>query len=344
MATSEQMEAYSQFWSLTLGFAAPFALKAAVKLDIFNIVSKFSSEQGATLDEIIQELRIKHDADSIQAERLFRLLRFLVFKKVLALNGARYGLTPMSRLLVSHGSSSDVFVGGILSFCTSEVTQRSWQHVDAAIKRPGDSNAFVEAHGMEPQDYVAAHPEFWKVIEDFRLSISTATSATITRVYDGFKSVKRLVDVGGDTGSFLAQIVRLYPHIQAVNFDLPRVIANAPAYPGVENVPGDAMDFVPPGDGIFLKSFLHMFADADAAKIVKNCHSALESDGKIIICDMVMDEGKELHLQLDMMFLSGSQRYQRTKAGWKNLLESCGFGSVRFFEADPFSITEAIKN
>ncbi|EFJ26287.1 hypothetical protein SELMODRAFT_413501 [Selaginella moellendorffii] len=252
MATSEQMEAYSQFWSLTLGFAAPFALKAAVKLDIFNIVSKFSSEQGATLDEIIQELRIKHDADSIQAERLFRLLRFLVFKKVLALNGARYGLTPMSRLLVSHGSSSDVFVGGILSFCTSEVTQRSWQHVDAAIKRPGDSNAFVEAHGMEPQDYVAAHPEFWKVIEDFRLSISTATSAT---------------------------------------------------------------------------SFLHMFADADAAKIVKNCHSALESDGKIIICDMVMDEGKELHLQLDMMFLSGSQRYQRTKTGWKNLLESCGFGS-----------------
>ncbi|EFJ29995.1 hypothetical protein SELMODRAFT_410059 [Selaginella moellendorffii] len=74
MARSEQMEAYSQFWSLTLGFAAPFARKAAVKLDIFNIVSKFSSEQGATLDETIQELRIKHDADSIQAERLFRLL------------------------------------------------------------------------------------------------------------------------------------------------------------------------------------------------------------------------------------------------------------------------------
>ncbi|EFJ30288.1 hypothetical protein SELMODRAFT_410060 [Selaginella moellendorffii] len=85
----------------------------------------------------------------------------------------------------------------------SEVTQLLWQHVDAAIKRPGDSSAFVEAHGMEPQDYVAAHP-------------------------------------------------------------------------------------------------------------------------------MVMDEGKELHLQLDMMFLSGSQRYQRTKAGWKKLLESCGFGSVRF--------------
>jgi hypothetical protein len=40
------------------------------------------------------------------------------------------------------------------------------------------------------------------------------------------------VDVGGGIGKALEAIISSYPHIHGINYDLPHVIADAPAIPG----------------------------------------------------------------------------------------------------------------
>ncbi|PRQ53073.1 putative O-methyltransferase COMT-type, S-adenosyl-L-methionine-dependent methyltransferase [Rosa chinensis] len=83
----------------------------------------------------------------------------------------------------------------------------------------------------------------------------------------GFDNVATLVDVGGGTGGAVAEIVKLYPSIKGINFDLPHVVATAPVYHGVSHV-----------------------GSSDCVKILKNCRKAiLESSGKVIILDVVLE-------------------------------------------------------
>ena len=66
-------------------------------------------------------------------------------------------------------------------------------------------------------------------------------------------SVGSLVDVGGGTGSVLAEIVKSYPHIKGINFDLPHVVAMAPIYDGITHVGGDMFEAIPNADAVFMK-------------------------------------------------------------------------------------------
>ena len=64
-----------------------------------------------------------------------------------------------------------------------------------------------------------------------------------------------MVDVGGGTGGTVAEIVKAYPHIKCINFDLPHVVATAPQYDGVTHVGGDMFQSVPNADAIFMKVY-----------------------------------------------------------------------------------------
>ena len=70
---------------------------------------------------------------------------------------------------------------------------------------------------------------------------------------DGFNAIQgTLVDVGGGNGAMTGEIVKEYPHIKAINFDLPHVVAKAPKYAGVTHVAGDMFTGIPPADAILL--------------------------------------------------------------------------------------------
>jgi len=55
----------------------------------------------------------------------------------------------------------------------------------------------------------------------------------VLECYEGFKDIKRLVDVGGGLGVNIHLITSKYPHIHGINFDLPHVIQHAPSYLGM---------------------------------------------------------------------------------------------------------------
>ena len=61
------------------------------------------------------------------------------------------------------------------------------------------------------------------------------------------------MDVGGGIGSAVAEIVKSFPHIKGINFDLPHVVATAPMYDGVKHVGGDMFQAIPNADAVFMK-------------------------------------------------------------------------------------------
>lgn len=70
---------------------------------------------------------------------------------------------------------------------------------------------------------------------------------------DGLSCIGSLVNVGDGTGTVMAEIVKAYPHIQGINFDLPHVAAAALDYDGVAHVGGDMFKAIPNADSIFMK-------------------------------------------------------------------------------------------
>lgn len=62
--------------------------------------------------------------------------------------------------------------------------------------------------------------------------ISSITMKKILETYNGFEGVGSVVDVGGGTGAIINMVASKYPTTKCVNFDLPHVIKEAPAYTG----------------------------------------------------------------------------------------------------------------
>jgi len=93
--------------------------------------------------------------------------------------------------------------------------------------------AFDRVHGMNAFEYSAVDPKYNDVFNKAMFNITTIMINRVLEVYDGFKNIKRLVDVGGGLGSNLKLITSKYPNVEGLNFDLPHVIEHAPTYPGI---------------------------------------------------------------------------------------------------------------
>ncbi|KAJ4700859.1 Caffeic acid O-methyltransferase [Melia azedarach] len=123
-----------------------------------------------------------------------------------------------------------------------------------------------KAHGVDLFEYSRRGDRFRRVFNQAMSSYTSLLMSKVHDVYDGFKDVKVLVDVGGGCGATLSFITSKYSPIEGINYDLPHVIADAPSYPG-----GDMFIGVPKADAVYLKRILHDWSDARCFKILKNC-------------------------------------------------------------------------
>eukprot|EP00253_Pinus_taeda_P028546 PITA_28546 len=184
--------------------------------------------------------------------------------------------------------------------------------------------------------------------------------------YRGFDGLTSLVDIEGGTGTALAEIVRAYPSIRGIDYDLPHVMATAPHLPGVEHMGGNMFETAPSVDAIFMKWILHDWGDEDYIKILKSCRKAIPETGKFIIVDMVVLDSNQrcsdnnniggqkekpiLDLNLVLVFdlimvahCSGGK--ERTEEEWKKLLVESGFGRFKIITIPDFqSVVEAFPS
>ena len=124
----------------------------------------------------------------------------------------------------------------------------------ACVVKSG-KNPFERAHGKSVWEFLAEDSK-WNVLfnEGMACSSEIVLKAIVAEygreVFGGLRSI---VDVGGGTGAAVSEIVKSYPNIEGINFDLPHVVSTAPVYHGVSHVAGDAFVSIPNADSVLMK-------------------------------------------------------------------------------------------
>ena len=158
--------------------------------------------------------------------------------------------------------------------------------------------------------------------------------------YD-FSAVNRLCDVGGGSGTLLAEVLKAHPNVNGVLFEDPAVLAAAKenlATQGLadrcEFVGGNFLESVPTGcDHYMLQLVLHDWSDDFCATILRNVKSAMPRDGKILVIEGVLEgNGRDPWTlrasDLLMLVLTGSGR-ERTRDEFVALFQRTGFRLAR---------------
>jgi hypothetical protein len=215
-----------------LSFVPTLVLKSAILLNIPDIIAKAGPDASLSLDEIASKL----PTESPNLHCLSRILTYLSIKGIFVRSNnpsdnddIRYGLTDCAKRFYVRENNPGNLVP-LLLMEAHPVLMAAWHHLHECVLQ--DCNAFEKAHGKDLWAYGKDDPLVSSVVNDSMSTLTVLGMEQILSCYDGFKDVKALVDVGGGKGTALEHIVKAYPHIHGINFDLPHVVHTAPSIPG----------------------------------------------------------------------------------------------------------------
>nr|BAC78827.1 caffeic acid O-methyltransferase [Rosa chinensis var. spontanea] len=316
----------------------PMVLKAAIELDLLEIMAKAGPGAFLSPNDLASQLPTKNPEAPVMLDRMLRLLasysiltyslRTLPDGKVERL----YGLGPVCKFLTKN--EDGVSIAALCLMNQDKVLVESWYHLKDAVLDGGIP--FNKAYGMTAFDYHGTDPRFNKVFNKGMADHSTITMKKILETYKGFEGLTSIVDVGGGTGAVVNMIVSKYPSIKGINFDLPHVIEDAPQYPGVQHVGGDMFVSVPKGDAIFMKWICHDWSDEHCLKFLKNCYAALPDNGKVILGECILPVAPDTSLatkgvvHIDVIMLAHNPGgKERTGQEFEALAKGSGFQGIR---------------
>ncbi|CAN1276291.1 Acetylserotonin O-methyltransferase [Linum perenne] len=252
-------------------------VKCAVELRIGDTIQ--SQESPLTLSQLASTL-------GCDPSLLFRVMRFLVHHRI-------FEEIPVDVMLAP------------------------WHYLSSIVKLTDDPRQpFEQAHGMSLFEYTGVDPEHSKLFDD---AMSNIAKLTVPAVVQGcpelVHGLKTVVDVGGGNGTASRLLVKSFPWIEGINFDLPHVVKVAPEIEGVKHVGGD-------------------MNDEECIEILKRCREAMSDGGKVIIVEAVVDEEKEdkfeqVRLLLDMVMMAHTTNgKERTLKEWEHVLHQSGFSRI----------------
>lgn len=228
----------------------------------------------------------------VDSALLRRLMRALASEGIFVETAdGRFGLNDASRQLVKGSGGREM----VLGWSVLPATYLAFAQLTEAIRTGG--KAFKMTHGTDFHGYLAANPAAARAYDEANESTVEGFEAAAS-AYD-FSDVGALVDVGGGTGLFLVSVLRRYPGMRGVLFDLASVIAGiAPDLipedidPRLERVAGDFFrDEVPAGDVFTLQTVLRLFEDDPAVAILRNIRRAMHARSRVLVLDFVHPPG-----------------------------------------------------
>jgi hypothetical protein len=136
------------------------------------------------------------------------------------------------------------------------------------------------------------------------------------------------------------------PNASGVLFELPHVIADAPAVPRMKLVAGDMFhDPLPAADAYLLMDVLHDWDDADAERILRAVRAAARPNARVLIIETLVAESPGPHFGklVDVIMLAATGGRERTRSQFGALLAAAGFRFQRLVPtAAQHSIVEAV--
>ena len=210
---------------------------------------------------------------------LYRLLRALAGVGVFAQQSdGRFRLNPTGELLQQEGADSMWAMAVMLG----EEQDRCWGDLLETL-RTGEP-AFERLFGQPVFRYLAERPEQARIFDAAMANFSGRETRALLDAYD-LSGVKTLADVGGGGGGKLAGILRRYPAMRGILFDLPHVVERARPVLAAAGLStrcdiqgGDFFERAPVGaDAYMLGHIIHDWDDARAGLILDNLRTAMAS-------------------------------------------------------------------
>ncbi|KAK6138627.1 hypothetical protein DH2020_027631 [Rehmannia glutinosa] len=323
----KEAQAGVDVWKYALGFDVMRVVKCAIELGIPEALE--SHGKPISLSDLSSSVGCPEIS-------LHRIMRFLthhgIFEKQITdaphyPGSVFYAQTPLSRLLARDNMGTFVLVqaGPEFGLTAKDLKAGKGSGVEASPDESIIWNMVIDK-------------EYDKLFQEFLgCHAKVATSAVIDNCSKIFQGIGSVVDVGGHEGTAIGMLVKAFPWIRGINFDLPDVVSGAPLLQGVDHVGGNMFESVPKADAVMLMCILHDWSDKLCVDILKKCKEAIATEtGKMIIVEAVIDEEGEdeytgARLALDMTIMSSTVNgKERTAKEWAQLLDAAGFSRYTF--------------
>jgi hypothetical protein len=335
-AKGQTPPAHVGMFQLLNGAFVAGALACLARLGIPDLV-----EHGPkSADEIASQI-------GVDARALYRLMRATACVGVLS-EGAdgKFSETLLSAVLRSNANPS------LRTFAIMHGREwhgLGWSHLEYCVRT--GKQALDKIYGMPIFQFFEQHPEEGQLFQQSMSDLSTIDGPAVADAYS-FGEIHSIVDVGGGHGLLLATILARNPHLKGTLYDMPHVVAGAkdgPLKPVMERctlASGDMFSSVPAGaDAYIMKHIIHDWPDEACIKILKACRKGVNSGGKLLVVDNVIQPGNDFapgkFLDIQMLIFPGG--CERTEKQFRDLFAAAGWRLSRVIPtAVPESIVEGV--
>jgi hypothetical protein len=214
-----------------------------------------------------------------------------------------------------------------------------WRHLPAMVK-DGKQNAFVREFGRMAFEHTKVDRDYALRFDQAMTSYSAAQSVQVLdelRDTD-LSGIHVFCDVAGGHGYMACSMLRAYPHLSAIVFDLPEVVAESGALwahkLGLEArcryVGGDMFKEVPKADAYGLKMILHDWNDDECVTILENIRRAAAGPARVFIMEHVVPDPGVPHFAklFDVHMMCWGTGRERTEAEHAELLRRANWRKV----------------
>jgi hypothetical protein len=333
-----QPTAAQRMSGIASSYAASSAINAVIRLSIADLLA--DGEMGVA--ELAKKTETNEDA-------LYRVLRFLASLEIFTETEDRvFGNSEASQTLRAGVPGSQ---RAMLEFVTDPFHLHMYADMLPTIKTGKPIVEHVLGKGCF--EAFEEDKEEQRRFDDAMTNLSEAAVPAVLKAYD-FSGIETLVDVAGGHAMLLTSILKEYPKMKGILFDLAHVvpgakkrIAELKMQDRCATADGDFFKEVPSGDAYIMKHIIHDWDDERAEKILRNCHKAMAKQGarKLLLVEMIMPGRDDPHsskfLDIEMLMLPGGR--ERTEEEFKMLLKKAGFELRRVVPTQsPTAVIEAV--
>ncbi len=265
---------------------------------------------------------------STHPQALYRLLRALSSVEVFGEDAdGRFSLTPMAECLLDvHGSQRAV------ALMMGDEHYASWGELLYSVQT--GKPAFDHIYAKPVFDWLSEHPDEAKIFDAAMTGFHGTETQAMIEAYD-YTGVNTLVDIGGGNGTVLIEVLKKYPAMQGVLYDLAGVIERARAnltQAGVasrcKTIAGSFFESAPPGgDAYQMRHIIHDWTDEQCHTILSHIRKVIPKTGRLLVIEMVIKPRNEPQpakwLDLNMLVIPGGR--ERTEAEYREMYAKAGF-------------------
>jgi hypothetical protein len=281
---------------------------------------------------------------------LLRLLRALCALGICTeANDGSFSLTELGGYL-SGKSERSLKAWALLE---GDMLRASWGQMIESI-RTGKTAGELAGNSPERFEEMAKTTAAAALFNEAMVSATRMQMVALLAAYD-FSTIRTLMDVGGGLGELIGAVLRKYPPMRGIIFDLPHCeegAVNNLTASGVADrcrfIGGSFFEAVPAGaDAIIMKYIIHDWNDERCVQIMRNCHRALKPGARLLVVDRIVPgklEATPDHLAVtlaDLNMLRGPGGCERTEEEHRELLARGGFRMTRIVPAGRVCIIEA---